>query len=250
MLLSLDRNIVQVEIAPMLKAEMPNMACENKNLKLWICIFFSGYDYYYGYDYQIPGPPPCEPASTAHKKFHCKSDNVKDCVDISKLCDGTPDCRDGGSDEDDKYCKSNIEVRIRDKSHGGGNFHLPHSGLLEVKYKGVWGTVCDRGFTRNVADVFCHMLGFVFAEKEGKGWKSGGEVKYKPEEGPWPVWINNIKKDYGCTGFEGSITDCHGTENWYYDFSCDHPKDIYLTCDTRRLVRIYKKESATDDWWL
>jgi len=38
------------------------------------------------------------------------------------------------------------------------------SGRLEVKYDGVWGTVCDEGFTDIAAKVACNGLGFGYVE--------------------------------------------------------------------------------------
>merc|ERR1711970_598203 len=199
--------------------------------------YSAGLDYYYYDDYQLPRPAGaiCAPASSAHKKFRCRREHQ--CIDISKLCDGNSDCNDG-TDESPKRCNSAIEARIRDKSHGGGNFHLHYSGLLEVKFKGVWGTVCLSGITKKVADVFCHMLGFVQAEE----WKTGDHVRYEPEQGAWPVWINNKKKGYDCSGEESSITECHDTEYWYYDFTCDHPQDVYLTCDKKRCESLARQQ--------
>lgn len=35
------------------------------------------------------------------------------------------------------------------------------SGRLEMKYNGVWGTVCKRGFDKEAAKVACRQLGIV-----------------------------------------------------------------------------------------
>jgi len=37
-------------------------------------------------------------------------------------------------------------------------------GRLEVQYDGVWGTVCDEGFTDIAAKVACNGLGFGYVE--------------------------------------------------------------------------------------
>jgi len=40
----------------------------------------------------------------------------------------------------------------------------PQEGRLEVQYNGVWGTVCDDGFTDAAARVVCYSLGFGYVE--------------------------------------------------------------------------------------
>ena len=37
------------------------------------------------------------------------------------------------------------------------------SGLVEISYNGVWGTICNKGWTSVDADVVCRELGFYYA---------------------------------------------------------------------------------------
>jgi len=37
-------------------------------------------------------------------------------------------------------------------------------GRLEVYYDGIWGTVCDDGFSDTAARVVCNMLGFGYVQ--------------------------------------------------------------------------------------
>jgi len=41
----------------------------------------------------------------------------------------------------------------------------PQEGRLEVQYNGVWGTVCNDGFTDASARVVCYSLGFGYVNR-------------------------------------------------------------------------------------
>merc|ERR1719228_593763 len=93
-----------------------------------------------------------EEGSCDEDHFHCKSG---ECIEIEHLCDGIQNNCQDNSDEDIRMCSLRIQVRLTDKEHYGDN-----SGLLEVRHKGVWGTVCTDNFEMGEATVFCRMLGY------------------------------------------------------------------------------------------
>eukprot|EP00092_Neocalanus_flemingeri_P035176 GFUD01038280.1.p1 GENE.GFUD01038280.1~~GFUD01038280.1.p1 ORF type:complete len:1087 (+),score=284.35 GFUD01038280.1:432-3692(+) len=149
-------------------------------------------------------------------EFHCKSG---ECIGIDNLCDGIPNqCKDG-SDELPLYCNSQTQVRL---TPPGGS-----SGLLEVRHKGVWGTVCEDNFGQHEADVFCKMLGFEKAGIGEDGWRMVDSITNR--DGSWPIWIN-LKEENTCAGSESSIKDCHDSSLWNHDYTCRHREDIFLTC--------------------
>jgi len=52
-----------------------------------------------------------------------------------------------------RVCSISVPVRLV----GGSS---SREGRLEVYFMGVWGTVCDDGFTDAAARVVCYMLGY------------------------------------------------------------------------------------------
>ena len=79
------------------------------------------------------------------------------------------------------------------------------SGRVEVRHKGVWGTICDDHFSANEAAVVCRMLGL--DESEARVYN--GSKDYR---GSGPVWIR-LNQDDVCSGFEASIESCKVSED-------------------------------------
>ena len=99
----------------------------------------------------------------------------------------------------------------------------PNSGQVEVRYHGVWGTVCSFGWDKNDADVVCRMLGFLGVE-EGYGPVIKGHVREI-------IWLYEL----GCNGSEMSITNCSHKEWGRATFACSHHLNVDITCKLGKL---------------
>ena len=72
---------------------------------------------------------------------------------------------------------------------------------MEVKHKGIWGTVCDDNFTGKEAKVICKMLGFGV---DKAAIHNGSDVA----TGSGPIWIR-LEDNEGCqTGLESHFEEC------------------------------------------
>ncbi|KRZ28507.1 Neurotrypsin [Trichinella pseudospiralis] len=143
------------------------------------------------------------------KKFKCNSSH---CIDFKWICDGEDDCGDG-SDED--------LVRLVNGSS-------IDRGRLEVKFYGIWGTVCNRDFTVHDAAVVCRMLG-----KQGVPII---EPYQKYGSGTGPIWLQNP----GCSGDEEELTRCR-IRRWGYS-KCSHDEDVALYCKESVFSTVAPKE--------
>uniref|UniRef100_A0A3Q3G9C1 SRCR domain-containing protein n=1 Tax=Labrus bergylta TaxID=56723 RepID=A0A3Q3G9C1_9LABR len=89
----------------------------------------------------------------------------------------------------------------------------PNRGRLEVKYKGVWGTVCDDNFDPTDGKVVCKMLGFKSITSTFTASPGSGEI-----------WLDDLH----CTGTETDIFNCPhqpiGINN------CQHNEDVGVGC--------------------
>ncbi|KAK5861608.1 hypothetical protein PBY51_022991 [Eleginops maclovinus] len=86
-------------------------------------------------------------------------------------------------------------------------------GRVEVKYNGVWGTVCDDGFDTVDGKVICKMLGFQTAIST-----------FTASPGTGRIWLDELK----CLGTESDVFNCRhsgvGVNN------CNHNEDAGLIC--------------------
>lgn len=93
------------------------------------------------------------------------------------------------------------------------NGSSPFEGRVEIQINGVWGTVCDQSFTRNVADVMCRMMNL-----SASAYLVGG--RYGPGRGPI------FAQSFSCSSNAGHLRECQYTTNAI----CTHSKDIGIIC--------------------
>ncbi|PIK47664.1 putative deleted in malignant brain tumors 1 protein [Apostichopus japonicus] len=88
-------------------------------------------------------------------------------------------------------------------------------GRVEVYQSGVWGTVCDDGWTIQEADVVCYQLGF--------GPAAASLTKAHFGKGTGPVLMDDLQ----CSGQEERLTDCvfRGVGH-----NCGHNEDASVIC--------------------
>jgi len=96
---------------------------------------------------------------------------------------------------------------------GGGS---PREGRLEVYHNGIWGTVCDDGFTDVAARVVCFSLGFGYVGQEMDIDIYG--------IGTGAIWLDDIH----CEGKETHIGEC-SHRGWNVS-DCEHHQDVAVLC--------------------
>ena len=147
-------------------------------------------------------------------QFHCKN---KECIEVNDLCNGEAQCGDG-SDEDPVICKRPLQIRLV-----GGPSQNGRVGRVEIRHKGVWGTVCQENFGTQEAEVVCRMLGF--PSNNAKRYE--GTTDY---QGDGPVWIR-LTDDKTCLGNETNINQCKEQHLWTHDYYCNHIEDVAVSCE-------------------
>jgi deleted-in-malignant-brain-tumors protein 1 len=105
-----------------------------------------------------------------------------------------------------------LDVAVR--LSGGSS---PTEGRLEQYFSGIWGTVCDTGFTNVEAQVACYSLGF----DQGQGTYLGNQ--FGPGTGQ--IWLDNVQ----CHGNETVINGCNHSP-WGEVNNCTHADDVSISC--------------------
>ncbi|XP_054418110.1 neurotrypsin [Pteronotus mesoamericanus] len=90
-------------------------------------------------------------------------------------------------------------------------------GRVEVFIGGLWGTICDDGWTDKDAAVTCRQLGY-------RGRARARSMAYFGE-GRGPIHLDNVR----CTGAEASLADC--ARQGVGRHNCRHSEDAGVICD-------------------
>ena len=92
----------------------------------------------------------------------------------------------------------------------------PYEGRIEVLYNGIWGTVCDEGWSLEDAHVACRQLGL------GPALAATDRAEFGQGEGV--VWLSDLE----CTGTEEALSECNHP-GWAFD-DCSHVEDAGVVC--------------------
>ena len=92
-------------------------------------------------------------------------------------------------------------------------------GHVEIKYNGIWGTICDDLFDRNNngAMVLCRMMGHRIGQYSTEYRQSNVTKASK-------IWLDDVK----CQGNETNIDNCQ-REPWG-NGNCEHHEDVAIRC--------------------
>jgi hypothetical protein len=94
---------------------------------------------------------------------------------------------------------------------------------LETFFAGKWGTVCDRGFSKDNAGILCKALGFTEARGFVHKHFTGGTSAVST--GAARIWLSQVQ----CLGGEGDIGDCKHSP-WGVAHRCGHEHDVGMCC--------------------
>ena len=107
-----------------------------------------------------------------------------------------------------------------------------NTGVVEVAYDGIWGTICDDYMDTRTAETLCRILG---RESEGAMW-------YNPHSAPSSlsyeststdkIWLDN----FYCLGSESNPDDCR--HNPVGEHNCAAYENVILVCPVRQTTTV------------
>ena len=105
-----------------------------------------------------------------------------------------------------------------------------YEGRVEVKILGIWGTVCDDGWSDEDARVVCRQLGLPHEAAQAV---QGGVFN----RGSGTIWLVDVE----CNGDEHSLDQCHHA-GWKH-YGCFHYEDAGVVCVNGKLICLDKPAS-------
>ena len=103
-----------------------------------------------------------------------------------------------------------FEVRLVNGTSAG-------EGRVEVMYGGVWGTVCNDGWSHKDAEVVCRHLNYSRS--------LGSTSSFVFGRGKGMIWMDEVN----CVGNETSLDDC--PHAGFGNHNCFHSEDIGVICE-------------------
>jgi hypothetical protein len=110
-----------------------------------------------------------------------------------------------------------IDLPLRLTSVGGSQY----KGRLEIKHGGVWGSICDDGWSVKNAQVACRQLllgpPVLYLYLRHQSFKEMNISR---------IWLDDVD----CKGTEESLADC--THRDWGDMNCVHAEDVHIECSS------------------
>jgi deleted-in-malignant-brain-tumors protein 1 len=95
-----------------------------------------------------------------------------------------------------------------------------HIGVVEVRYEGTWGTICEGQWNPNVANVICHQLGY--ADSVSYSTAASEQLSINSSAPRWSM-------EADCNGAEKSIDECLLN---LLPSDCSHGNSLVVSCST------------------